>query len=141
MNTQKIPRVVIATLGIDQHENGAIAVQRMLTESQMVVSYMGVFNTPLQVAEHAEEIEADVVGISCHSWEYLDLVPQLIGELKTKNLNCGLVIGGSVITQDDAEAMLEKGVDGVFDARSSQDQIVDFVRDLVISKREPEVRT
>ena len=134
MNAKGVPRVVIATLGIDQHENGAIAVQRMLLESQMSVSYMGVFNTPAQVAQHAQETAAQVVGISCHSWEYLTLVPQLITELRSRNLECSVVIGGSIITSKDADAMIDSGVDGVFDARSSQNEIVDAIRDLALAR-------
>jgi methylmalonyl-CoA mutase cobalamin-binding domain/chain len=138
MTASNIPRVVISTLGMDQHENGAIAVQRMLMESQMVVSYMGVLNTPAQVAEHAEEVDADVVGISCHSWEYLTLVPELLKVLSDRQQKCSVVIGGSVITPKDAEEMLAKGVDGVFDGRASQDQIVNSIRDLVIKKQNAE---
>ena len=135
MTTSNVPRVVISTLGIDQHENGAIALQRMLMESQMVVSNMGVLNTPVQVADHAEEVNADVIGISCHSWEYLTLVPELLKVLHTKGLDCAVVIGGSVITLKDAEEMLGKGVDGVFDGRATQDQIVNSIRDLAIRKQ------
>jgi methylmalonyl-CoA mutase cobalamin-binding domain/chain len=138
MTATNIPRVVISTLGMDQHENGAIAVQRMLMESQMVVSYMGVLNTPAQVADHAQEVDADVVGISCHSWEYLTLVPELLKVLSDRQQNCSVVIGGSVITPKDAEEMLAKGVDGVFDGRASQDQIVNSIRDLVIKKQNAE---
>jgi methylmalonyl-CoA mutase, C-terminal domain len=130
--TSNVPHVVVSTLGMDQHENGAIAVQRMLMESQMQVSYMGVLNTPAQVADYAEEVEADVVGISCHSWEYLTLVPELLDIIKDRDMTCAVVIGGSVITPKDAEVMLARGIDGVFDARSSQDQIVNSIRDLVI---------
>ena len=101
----------------------------------MVVRYMGVFNTPGQVATYAEEVEADVIGISCHSWEYLTLVPELVDIVRTQYPERAVVIGGSVITPKDAEEMLSKGVDGVFDARSSQDQIIDSIRDLIISKR------
>ncbi len=128
------PRIVIATLGMDQHENGAIAVQRMLMESQMTTSYLGVLNTPANVVDHAEEFEADVIGISCHSWEYLTLVPELMDLLKERNLECSVVIGGSIITAKDSESMLTRGVDGVFDATASQDQIVNSIRDLVISR-------
>jgi len=133
--TSNVPHVVITTLGMDQHENGAIAVQRMLLESQMQVSYMGVLNTPAQVATYAEEVEADVVGVSCHSWEYLKLVPELLDIIQERGLACAVVIGGSVITPKDAEVMLARGIDGVFDARSSEEQIVNSIRDLVIKNQ------
>jgi methylmalonyl-CoA mutase C-terminal domain/subunit len=129
------PRIVIATLGMDQHENGAIAVQRMLMESQMMTSYLGVLNTPVNVIDHAQQFKADVIGISCHSWEYLTLVPELLDLLKEREFDCSVVIGGSIITPKDSQSMLAQGVDGVFDATASQGQIVDSIRDLVISRQ------
>jgi methylmalonyl-CoA mutase C-terminal domain/subunit len=74
--------VALAVMGIDQHENGAIAVARVLREAQMKVEYLGKFHTPASVADRAIKEGADVVGISCHSWEYMRLVPELIEELK-----------------------------------------------------------
>ncbi len=68
--------VSIAIMGIDQHENGAVAISRVLREAQMKVAYYGKLQTPASVAERAINEEADVVGISCHSWEYLTLVPR-----------------------------------------------------------------
>ena len=38
--------VALAIMGIDQHENGAIAVARVLREAQMKVDYFGKFHTP-----------------------------------------------------------------------------------------------
>jgi methylmalonyl-CoA mutase, C-terminal domain len=73
--------IALALMGIDQHENGAIAVARVLREAQMKVDYLGKFNTPASVAEKAIMQDADVVGVSCHSWEYLRLVPELVEEL------------------------------------------------------------
>ena len=64
--------VAIAIMGIDQHENGAVAIARVLREAQMKVAYFGKFQTPASVAERAIDEDADVVGISCHSWEICD---------------------------------------------------------------------
>ena len=70
--------IALAIMGIDQHENGAIAVARVLREAQMKVEYLGKFHTPDSVADKAISEGADVLGISCHSWEYIRLVPLLI---------------------------------------------------------------
>ena len=39
-------KVIIAMLGLDQHEVGAIAISRLLREHGIEVVYMGRFNTP-----------------------------------------------------------------------------------------------
>src|SRR5690606_15893102 len=94
-------KITIAIMGMDQHENGAVAVVRTLREAQMQVNYLGRFQTPQSVAEAAAREGAAVVGVSCHSWEYLVLVPRLLDELARRGLDIPVVIGGSVITADD----------------------------------------
>ena len=127
--------VVLAVMGIDQHENGAIAVSRLLREAQMKVSYLGKLQTPESVVERAIAEDADVIGISCHSWEYLTLVPKLLGELERQGADIPVIIGGSVITPEDAGVMREAGVAGVFASAMDGDGIVDSVRDLAAARR------
>ena len=64
-------RVLIGTLGMDQHEVGAIAVSRMLRDAGMEVVYTGTFNLPAGILNMSLEEDVDVIGLSCHSWEYL----------------------------------------------------------------------
>ena len=122
--------VTIAVMGMDQHENGAIAVSRILKEAQMGVSYLGRFQTPATVVDDAIAKQATVIGISCHSWEYMQLVPQLLEEIHRRNIDIPVVIGGSVITEDDAKKMQELGVAATFNSGSRDIDIVDCIRDL-----------
>jgi len=122
--------VALAVMGIDQHENGAIAVARVLREAQMRVDYLGKFNTPISVADKAIAMGVDVVGVSCHSWEYLSLVPQLVVELRKRGSDIPVVIGGSVITPEDGEKIRESGVSAVFTSSARADEIIECLREL-----------
>jgi methylmalonyl-CoA mutase C-terminal domain/subunit len=122
--------VALAIMGIDQHENGAIAVARVLREAQMKVAYLGKFHSPASVAEKAIKEDADVVGISCHSWEYMRLVPQLVEELRTRGSDIPVVIGGSVITAEDAEKMRQAGVAAVFANATDGETVIECIRAL-----------
>jgi methylmalonyl-CoA mutase cobalamin-binding domain/chain len=53
---------LIGTLGLDQHEVGAMAVAQLLTRHGFEVIYLGRFNTPAKLAAVAQEEDADVVG-------------------------------------------------------------------------------
>lgn len=121
-------KVSLAVMGMDQHENGVIAVGRILREAQMSTTYLGKLLSPEQVIEGALGFGANVIGISCHSWEYLTLVPQLVEELRKRELNIPVMIGGSVITAEDATKMKDLGVAAVFGAGSRDDEIVEAVR-------------
>ena len=127
-------RIALAVMGIDQHENGAVAIARVLREAQMRVDYLGKLNTPASVADKAIAIDADVVGISCHSWEYMRLVPQLVEELRKRGSDIPVVIGGSVITPEDGEKMRQSGVAAVFTSSVDIDELVECVRALSKSR-------
>jgi methylmalonyl-CoA mutase, C-terminal domain len=128
--------VALAIMGIDQHENGAITVARVLTEAQMKVQYFGKLQTPSSVAEKAIKEGVHVIGISCHSWEYLRLVPALVEELRGRGADIPVVIGGSVITAEDGESMRRSGVAAVFAKSTGSDEIIECVRALCASRRD-----
>lgn len=105
-------RIVIGTLGLDQHEVGAMAVSRLLTRHGYEVIYLGRFNTPERLTSVAVQEDADLIGVSVHSWEFTAYV----GELATRcaELGIGLVFGGSVLTERDQATLEAQGVDAVF---------------------------
>ena len=126
-------RVLMAILGLDQHETGALAVSAMLRDAGMEVINLGRFASPESVAEAAFEDSADVVGISCHSWEYLHYLDDLLASLDRSGERIPLMVGGSVISPADKARLLEKGVAAVFRAGASRDEIVATVRQLATS--------
>jgi len=129
------PRIVIGLFGIDQHEVGAIAVARLLRDAGMEVIYAGRYQTPAKLVRLIEDEDADVVGISCHSWEYLDYAPELITALAASGLDCPLILGGSVITPADAEAMRGAGVAAVFGPDAMPEGIVRDIRALAEARQ------
>ena len=117
-------RVLIGILGLDQHEVGAVAVARMLRDAGMEVVYLGRFNLPNDIAKAAVEEGADVVGLSCHSWEYLYYLDELLAALREHGLDASVVVGGSVVTPADARAIRAKGVAAAFGPTAEGPEIV-----------------
>lgn len=128
-------RIVIAMLGLDQHELGAIAVARLLRDAGMEVVYSGRFNTPQSLVRTALEEDADVIGISCHSWEYVDYIPELMGLIAKQDINVSVAVGGSVITPADEDRMKEQGVAAVFGAGAPGDEIIASIASLVSARQ------
>ena len=122
-------RIVVGTLGLDQHEVGAMAVSQLLMRHGFEVIYVGRFNTPARLAAAAQEEDADVVGVSVHSWE----LAAYAGELVTACHAAGaaVAIGGSVLTDVDERALSRQGVDAVFRPYAAEDQIVSRIDTLV----------
>ncbi len=46
--------------------------------------YLGCFNVPKTIVKAAIEEDVDVVGVSVHSWEYLDYMDELLGLLRAE---------------------------------------------------------
>ncbi|MGR9089799.1 MAG: cobalamin B12-binding domain-containing protein [Gammaproteobacteria bacterium] len=124
-------RVLVGVLGMDQHELGAIGIAKMLRDDGMEVIYTGCFNTPGTIVQTAIEEDADVIGISSHSWEYLYYMPELLALLEQNGLDIPVILGGSVITDEDAKTMLAKGVAAVFGSGAVVSDMVDTVRRLM----------
>lgn len=123
-------RVLLGLLGMDQHEVGAVAVARLLRDAGMEVVYLGRFNLPPEIARAAADEGVDVIGLSCHSWEYLHYVDELLARLREEGIAVPVVLGGSVITPEDARAMAEKGVAASFGPGAEPTQIVSTIRQL-----------
>jgi methylmalonyl-CoA mutase C-terminal domain/subunit len=124
------PRVFICMVGLDQHENGAVVVSRILRDAGMEVIYGGEGYTAEGIVDACLQEDADVIGISTHTWEFSHYVPELIRLLKAKGLEIPVVVGGSILTGRDATELRDAGVAAVFAAGASPDEIVDTVRTL-----------
>ena len=124
-------RVLVGVLGMDQHEVGAVAIAKTLRDEGMEVIYAGCFNTPQTMVRSAIEEDVDVIGVSSHSWEYLYYMPELIELLKENDVDIPVVLGGSVITEEDAATMRAKGVAAVFGSGSMMADVVASIRNLV----------
>jgi methylmalonyl-CoA mutase, C-terminal domain len=133
---QTVPvRVVLGMLGLDQHEAGALAVARLLRDHGIEIIYTGRFQTPEGLAAVAIAEDADVVAISCHSWEFLYYAEELVELLERTPPRIPIVIGGSVVTPEDCNRVLAAGVDAAVLTESGPDEIVQTVRDLAAAYR------
>jgi len=130
MTADRPVRILLAILGLDQHEAGAFAVARLLRDAGMEVIYLGRFGTPEIVVDSALEEGVDVIGLSCHSWEYLYYLDELFELLKSRELDIPVVVGGSVISQDDKNEIQAKGVAATFGPGSDAGEIVQQIRSL-----------
>jgi methylmalonyl-CoA mutase C-terminal domain/subunit len=129
-------RVLIAILGMDQHELGAVAISRLFRDGGMEVIYAGRFNLPPMIVKMAVEEDVDVIGLSCHSWEYLYYIPELITLLKERELSIPVILGGSVITSQDQKSLMAKGVAAAFGPTSSTEEIIQTINRMVGEKEQ-----
>ena len=95
-----------------------MAISRILSRHGYEVIYLGRFNTPERLTTAAEQEDADLVGVSIHSWEYAAYADELLA--RCQSLGIGLVLGGSVLTERDQADLLGRGADAVFGPYASE---------------------
>jgi methylmalonyl-CoA mutase cobalamin-binding domain/chain len=122
-------RIVIGTLGLDQHEVGAMAISQILVRHGYEVIYLGRFNTPERLAAVAAQEDADLIGVSVHSWEFVAYADELVS--RCHELGVGLVFGGSVLTDRDRADLTARGVDAVFGPYAAEAEMVDQIGTVV----------
>jgi len=127
-------RVLITLLGLDQHEAGALAVTKLLRDAGLEVIYTGRFNTPEKIAAAAADEDVDVVGVSCHSWEFLHYAAELAALLHAEEPPIPVLVGGSLITETDRADVLARGIDAALLPSASPDEVVETVRSLASSR-------
>ena len=129
-------RVLMAILGVDQHEVGAVTVSKYLMDAGIEVVYGGKFLLPPTIVKMAVEEDVDLIGLSCHSWEYLHFVPELVELLEKERITIPVVVGGSVVTEKDKESILQQGVSAAFGPMATAEEIVECIGQIVKEETE-----
>jgi methylmalonyl-CoA mutase C-terminal domain/subunit len=125
-------RVLIAKVGLDGHDRGIKVVARALRDAGIEVIYLGLHNTPEGVVAAAIQEDVDAIGLSILSAAHLTLFKKVVGLLKKARATDIVVFGGGIIPDEDAVKLRRLGLRKVFTPGTSLDEIVQFVKTIVI---------
>jgi methylmalonyl-CoA mutase C-terminal domain/subunit len=120
----------LAKLGLDGHDRGVKVVAKALQAAGMDVVYLGMRLSPEEVAQRAEDENANVIGISLLSGAHNRLMEKLVRAVEAREMREDtVIIVGGTIPDRDLERLHEMGVDGVFPVGSSLAEIERFIRE------------
>ena len=120
-------KILVAKLGLDGHDRGALVLCRAFRDAGMEVIYSGLFATPERVAQIAEDEDVDAVALSLLNGAHNTLFPRVVKELQKKGLKDVLVVGGGVIPEEDMGGLEKAGVSKVFGPGSPLSAIIDHI--------------
>ncbi|WP_138416811.1 cobalamin-dependent protein [Aquibacillus sediminis] len=123
----KSVRVLIAKVGLDGHDRGALILARALQERGLTVFYTGIRNTPAQVVERAISEEVDVVALSSLSGAHLQLFPKVVRELNRKTKRSIPVVAGGLIPLEHWDYLYQQGIVKIFAREQSIEAFVDYI--------------
>jgi methylmalonyl-CoA mutase C-terminal domain/subunit len=128
-------KILVAKLGLDGHDRGALVLCRAFRDAGMEVIYSGLFATPERVAQIAEDEDVDAVALSLLNGAHNTLFPRVVKELQKKGLNDVLVVGGGVIPEEDKKGLEKAGVSKVFGPGSPLSAIIEHINSGVAKLR------
>ena len=114
-------KILVAKLGLDGHDRGALVLCRGFRDAGMEVIYSGLFATP-------EDEDVDVVALSLLNGAHGTLFPRVVKELKKRRINDVLVVGGGTIPEEDKKSLEKSGVTGNFGPGTPLDNVVNHIK-------------
>jgi len=120
-------KILVAKLGLDGHDRGALVLCRALRDAGMEVIYSGLFATPERIAQIAEDEDVDAIAMSLLNGAHNTLFPRVVKAVKKKGIKDVLVVGGGVIPDVDKKGLLKAGVDGVFGPGTPLPTVIDHI--------------
>lgn len=128
-------RILVAKLGLDGHDRGALVLARAFRDAGMEVIYSGLFCTPEQVAKMAIDEDVDVVAMSLLNGAHLTLFPRVAKLLREKGRDDIILLGGGIIPEQDKPLLEKEGILGNFGPGTPLSRIIEFIREEVRKKR------
>ena len=129
-------RVLIAKVGLDGHDRGVKIVARALRDAGIEVIYLGIHNTPEEIASSALQEDVDAVGLSIHSSAHMTLFGEVLRLLKKNKARHVVVFGGGIVPQEDIRSLKRMGVKEIFTPGAPLEEIVKFVKSIGAARRE-----
>lgn len=129
-------RVLVAKMGLDGHDRGALVICRALRDAGMEVIYSGLFCTPQQVAKTAIDEDVDAIAMSLLNGAHLTLFPKVAKILKEQGIDDILLIGGGVIPEKDKKLLEKEGITGNFGPGTPLSTIINHINSSIKKKKE-----
>jgi methylmalonyl-CoA mutase C-terminal domain/subunit len=129
--SRRIPRVLVAKIGLDGHNRGAQVVAYGLRDAGMEVIYTGIRQIPAAVARAAVQEDVDVIGISSMVGAHLAVMKKLRKELEALNAPDIPVIFGGIIPEEDYDHLRALGASAIFPPGSTIQEIVQYINGVV----------
>jgi methylmalonyl-CoA mutase, C-terminal domain len=128
-------RILVAKVGLDGHDRGVKVVARILRDAGFEVIYTGLFQTPEKVAAAAVDEDVDAIGLSMLSGAHLTLAPRVVEQVRARNADIPVVVGG-IIPQQDEGSLLAAGVAAVLTPGASSDDVVATMRRVIDARHD-----
>jgi methylmalonyl-CoA mutase cobalamin-binding domain/chain len=123
-------RILTAVPICDGHDSAILSINTEFVRHGIEVIYLGYNRSARDIARAAIQEEARAVGISSYNGGHVEFFSEVVALLRRWNARNIRVFGGGggTITKADAAIMQRRGVDRIFFAGTSFDEMIRFVK-------------
>ena len=108
------PCILMAKMGQDGHDRGLKVVAAGFSDLGFQVEFTDLFRTADEVADHAVDVNADIIGVSSLAAGHRDLVAELAAGLRARHRTDIMIVCGGVIPPGDHDDLKALGVAAIF---------------------------
>ena len=119
-------KVLLVKHWMECHDRGVKSVASILRDAGFEVVYV-VYMSPAEIAAAALEEDVDAIGMRFSTQAYDAQVPEVMGLLKEKGLNDGMVLVGGLIPDEDIGWLKKQGVREVFGAGADTNELIELI--------------
>jgi len=128
-------KVLVAKMGFDCHDTGAVTIAHLLRDVGMEVLYLGLHNSAEKIVAAAVQEDVDVIGLSFLSGQHMHYTQELLAEMRRQNCQDILVVVGGIIPKADVQTLKEMGVDAFFGPGTAVKTISEYLTKEVTKQR------
>ena len=121
---------MIAKVGCDIHERGALTMMNVFRDAGFEVIYTGRYQAEASVANAAVNEDVDLIIVSDLSGNLPSICRKILAELERQGSDIPLMCGG-LMTEKDRETMAEMGVKATFPTGSDSDDCLETVKEFL----------
>lgn len=129
---KKKPRILVAKVGCDIHERGALTMINVFRDEGMEVLYTGRYQSEAGVVSAAIAEDVDLIAVSDLTGGLVIICKNILAELRRMESDIPLICGG-LLTPEDISQLNAMGVQGCFGTGSSIEECVRRVKELTSS--------
>ena len=122
-------KFLVGKPGLDGHSSGAEQIAVSASDCGMDVLYEGIRLTPEQIVKSSVEEDVHIIGLSILSGSHVQLVGEIMNEMKKNKIDDIPVIVGGIIPTEDEKLLINNGVEAVYTPKNYQ--LKDIMSDIV----------
>ena len=127
-------RILIAKVGCDIHERGALTLLYTFRDAGMEAIYTGRYQTAAAVAAAAIAEDVDVIALSDHTGSMPIIAASVLDALQERKAADIRVMAGGLLSPEDITELEGLGISGNYGPGTPLDLVVEHVEELVRRK-------